>query len=415
MAFLARWGARVLYSNGALRAGFLPVLLLAALVAMSGRPPAAAGFSHQMKSAATLSRPVVSAGGLIFVSGITSAPAGPGQSAAGTTSEIDRQPRAVLDDLRQKLSTASSTLGDVVSVTVCLRHASDYDAMNAIYRAYFPDTPPARTTVAADLPPGALIQISATAVPTGTSRIAMQPSNWAKTPRPYSYIVRTGDLVFISGLTSRRGTDDQFVPGPVSVQTRTILDNASTLLHTAGLSLDNVVAARVFLTDDGDFESMNEEYRKRFADMPPARATAVTGLMGTDAEVEIALVASTSSKETIGPLVSPTLPVSTAVRAGSRVFVSGVTGVTDTNTEDPTGQAVEALSHLKHALSLAGLTPADVVDTTVYVRRLSDLPSVDAIYGGIFVDQPPTRTVMGAKLVTRPGLVEIMATAIGNR
>jgi enamine deaminase RidA (YjgF/YER057c/UK114 family) len=137
--------------------------------------------------------------------------------------------------------------------------------------------------------------------------------------------------------------------------------------------------------------------------------------MGTDAEVEIALVASSFTKETIGPLVSPTLPVSTAVRAGSRVWVSGVTGVTDTNADDPTGQSVEALSHLKHALSLAGLTPADVVETTVYVPRLSDLPSVDAIYGGIFVDQPPTRTVLGAKLVTRPGLVEIMATAIGNR
>lgn len=414
MAFLARWEARVPYSNGALRAGFLPVLLLAVLVTMSGRPPAAASQARPAGAPASLSRPVVSAGGLIFVSGITRPSADSSQGAA-TTSEIDRQTHAVLDDLRQKLSTASATLADVVSVTVCLKHASDYDAMNAIYRTYFPDNPPARTTIAADLPPGALIQVSATAVPTGTSRIAMQPGNWAKTPRPYSYLVRTGDLVFISGLTSRRGTDDQFVPGPVALQTKTILDNAGTLLRTAGLSFDNVVAARVFLTDDGDFESMNEEYRKRFADMPPARATAITGLMGTDAEVEIALVASSFSKETIGPLVSPTLPVSTAVRAGSRVFVSGLTGTTDTNTDDPTGQSVETLSHLEHALSLAGLTPADVVDTTVYMRRLSDVPSFDAIYGGIFVDQPPTRTVMGTKLVTRPGLVEIMAMAIGNR
>lgn len=391
----------MLYSNGALRAGFLPVLVVAAVLTVAGQPRAALGPS----------RPVVSAGGLIFVSGIISAPAS--GDAAGKSPEIDRQTHAVLDDLRQKLGTASSTLGDVVSVTVGLRRASDYDAMNAIYRTYFPENPPTRTTIAVDLPPGALIQVSAIAVPTGTSRIAMQPSTWAKTPRPYSYIVRTGDLVFLSGLVSRRGTDDQVVPGPVDVQTRTILDNAGTLLRTAGLTYDNVVAARVFLTDDGDFEAMNTEYRRRFADMPPARATAITGLMGTDAEVEIALVASSSSKEPIGPLVSPTLPVSTAVRAGSRVFVSGVTGVTDTNADDPTAQAVEALSHLKHALSLAGLTPADVVDTTVYVRRLSDLPSVDAIYGGIFVDQPPSRTVMGTKLVTRPGLVEIMAMAIG--
>ena len=401
MAFLARSGARVPYSNGALRAGFLPILVVAALVALAGQP----------RAALPPSRPVVSAGGLIFVSGITSAAA----DTAGKSTEIDRQTRAVLDELRQRLGTVSSTLGDVVSVTVGLRHASDYDAMNAIYRTYFAENPPTRTTIAVDLPPGALIQVSAIAVPTGTSHIAMQPGNWAKTPRPYSYIMRTGDLVFISGLVSRRGTDDSIVPGGVDVQTRTILDNAGTLLRTAGLTYDNVVAARVFLTDDGDFEAMNAEYRRRFADMPPARATAITGLMGHDAEVEIALVASSVFKETMGPQVSPTLPVSTAVRAGSRVFVSGVTGVTDTNADDPTGQSVEALSHLKHALSLAGLTPADVVDTTMYLPRLSELPSVDAIYGGVFVDQPPSRTVMGAKLVSRPGLVEIMATAIGSR
>jgi enamine deaminase RidA (YjgF/YER057c/UK114 family) len=254
----------VTYSNGALRTSALSLVVL--LTLMGAMP-------RHSRAAAAQSRPVVSAGGLIYVSSITSPPLADA-SAPGAGSEIDRQTRAVLDDLRQELATAGSSLADVVNVNVFLQHASDFDAMNAAYRTYFSDSPPARTTVAVDLPPAVLIQVSAIAVPIGTSRRAMQPSTWAKSPRPYSYMVRTGDLVFLSGLVSRRGTDDQVVPGPVSIQTRTILDNAGTLLRTAGLTYANVVAARVFLMDDSEFEDMNAEYRRRFAKDPPARATA---------------------------------------------------------------------------------------------------------------------------------------------
>jgi len=365
------------------------------------------------RASSPLSRQVVTAGGLVYVSSITSSPTTP-PSATEDLSEIDRQTRAVLDELQRDLASAGSSLADVVNVNVFLRRSSDFDAMNAAYRPYFASSPPARTTVAVDLPPGVLIQVSAVAVPTGTSRVTLQPSTWAKSPRPYSYMVRTGDLVFVSGLVSRRGTDDQVVPGPVSLQTRTILDNAGTLLRTAGLTYDNVLAARVFLADDSDFEAMNTEYRRRFATDPPARATAVTGLMGTDAMVEISLIASALPKEVIGPLMSPTLPVSTAVRAGSRVFVSGVTGTTDSNATDPAGQVTEALSHLSHALSLAGLTPADVVDTTVYLPRLGDAAVIDEVYGGFFAADPPARSVAGARLIARTGLVEIIAAAVSR-
>jgi 2-iminobutanoate/2-iminopropanoate deaminase len=392
------------YSNVALRAAALPPAVgLVLLLAMA----------PHSRASSPLSRQVVTAGGLVYVSSITSPPAIAPPATDGV-SEIDRQTRAVLDELQQDLATAGSSLVDVVNVNVFLRHASDFDAMNAAYRTYFASSPPARTTVAVALPAGVLIQVSAIAVPTGTSRITLQPSTWAKSPRPYSYMVRAGDLVFVSGLVSRRGTDDQVVPGPVSLQTRTILDNAGTLLRTAGLTYDNVLATRVFLADDSDFEAMNTEYRRRFASDPPARATAVTGLMGSDARIEISLIASALPKEVIGPLVSPTLPVSTAVRAGSRVFLSGVTGTTDTNAADPAGQATEALGHLSHALSLAGLAPADVVDTTVYLPRLDDAPAIDVVYGGFFGADPPARTVAGVKLIARTGLVEILAMAVSK-
>jgi 2-iminobutanoate/2-iminopropanoate deaminase len=96
------------------------------------------------------------------------------------------------------------------------------------------------------------------------------------------------------------------------------------------------------------------------------------------------------------------------------VFLSGVTGTTDTNAADPAGQATEALGHLSHALSLAGLAPADVVDTTVYLPRLDDAPAIDVVYGGFFGADPPARTVAGVKLIARTGLVEILAMAVSK-
>lgn len=351
--------------------------------------------------------PAVVVGGLIYVSGLV----GTGPKDPLATSDIATETRRVFDRMKVILEAAGSSLSDVVSINVYLKNASDFDAMNAVYRTCVTDQPPARTTVAADLADGALIQMSAVAVPTGAPRETMLPVGWVKSPRPYSYIVRTGDLVFLSGLVSRRGIDDQVVPGPVAVQMRTIMANAATLLRTAGLTFDNVVSAKVFLTDDSLFEGMNAEYQKTFATSPPARATGVVGLMAPDNYVEVTLVASKTPKQVIGPQVSPTLPVSTAIRAGNRVFVSGVLGNTDTNVDDLRGQTRETFTRLSRALDLAGVTFADVVDSTVYLRDPWQVPAFDAVFREFFPKEPPARTVAGVRLIARTGLVEVLLTA----
>jgi 2-iminobutanoate/2-iminopropanoate deaminase len=235
-----------------------------------------------------------------------------------------------------------------------------------------------------------------------------------KSPRPYSYIVRAGDLVFLSGLVSRRGTDDQVVPGPARLQTTTIIDNARTLLKTAGLTLADVVSARVFLTDDSYFEEMNAVYASNFQSEPPARATAVTGLMGPDAMVEISFIASVGKKEPIGPLLSPTLPVSTAIRAGRRVFLAGVLGNTDANVDNAAAQTRETLTRIGRTLESAGLSFKDVVDSTVYLPDLMHFGKMNDTFREFFPQQPPARTAVGAKLIARSALVEMMLTAVGR-
>ena len=48
---------------------------------------------------------------------------------------------------------------------------------------------------------------------TGAERVVIHPPSWIKSPNPYSYAIRTGDTVFLSGLVSRNGRDNSVVDG----------------------------------------------------------------------------------------------------------------------------------------------------------------------------------------------------------
>jgi 2-iminobutanoate/2-iminopropanoate deaminase len=366
---------------------------------------AIAGFDGDLAS------PAVVAGGLVFVSGLAGTDA-PGGGPDGP--DVAAQTTRALERLGQVLEAAGSSLAQAVSVQVYLRNGDDFEAMNDAYRTVFGTDAPTRTTVVAELLPGRRVLISAVAVPNGAKREVLHPAGWMKSPRPYSYIVRAGGFVFLSGLVSRRGKDDQVVSGSVSLQTKTILDNAGVLLRTAGLSYADVVAARVFLTDDSYFEAMNDEYRRYFTTEPPARATAVTGLVGYDSSVEITIIASTAGKQVLGPAVAPSLPLSTAVRAGDLLFLSGVLGTTDSNASNVSSQTTEALGRIRQTLDGVGLSFSHVVDNLMYVTDLWQRKPVDDQYRAAFLLDPPARTVVGAKLVTRAGLIEMMMTAVGR-
>ena len=65
------------------------------------------------------------------------------------------------------------------------------------------------------------------------------------------------------------------------------------------MTLANVVSARIYLPDGATFQQMNAAYRKYFTSAPPARATVVTGLAGSQYNVEITLVASSAPRRVI--------------------------------------------------------------------------------------------------------------------
>ena len=78
---------------------------------------------------------------------------------------IEGQTQQVLRNLQNVLEAADSGLNFVVKTTVFLKNMDEFAKMNAVYGGYFPENPPARSTVAvADLPKGALVEIEAVAL-----------------------------------------------------------------------------------------------------------------------------------------------------------------------------------------------------------------------------------------------------------
>lgn len=114
-----------------------------------GAPTPVAPFSH-----------AVEVDGWVFLTG--QMPTDPNDDAAPLPAGVEAQTRRVMDNLVLVLRGMGLDLGNVVAARAFLAHFErDYAAMNAAYRAYFPDDRlPARTCVGVTgLARGALVEI----------------------------------------------------------------------------------------------------------------------------------------------------------------------------------------------------------------------------------------------------------------
>jgi 2-iminobutanoate/2-iminopropanoate deaminase len=256
-------------------------------------------------------------------------------------------------------------------------------------------------------------------VPRGAPREVVRPAGWARSPNPYSYGIKAGDTLFLSGFVPRDTTTNRPVDGDVGTQTRVVLGHAREVLATAGFSLDDVVSARVFLTDAAAFEAMNAAYREALGTARPTRATVVTALMHPAFGVEITLVAARGARRVVpaapradGTAGTPNPNFSAAVVVGDRVFVSGMLGRPAEHAGDGAAQARDALATVVRTLAEAGARARDVVEGTVYVADVDLLPAVNAAWRDVFGDAAPARTAVQTGLVAPGGLVEVAVTAV---
>jgi 2-iminobutanoate/2-iminopropanoate deaminase len=108
---------------------------------------------------------------------------------------------------------------------------------------------------------------------------------------PYSQAVRSGSFLFCSGQIPLDPKSGQIVPGDITAQTRRVLDNIAGILKAEGLTFDDVVKTTIFLTNLGDFQTVNEIYGSYFKQDPPARSTVQVAALPKGANVEIEVIA----------------------------------------------------------------------------------------------------------------------------
>jgi 2-iminobutanoate/2-iminopropanoate deaminase len=346
------------------------------------------------------------ADGLIYVAGTISA-----------TGDIKTQTKAVLDSIGQTLTKAGSSLSMAAAAHVYVKNAADAAAMTEVWRQVWPKSAPARTTVVSDfVVPGALVEISLVAIPTGGERVVITPAGWS-TANPYSYAIRSGDTLFMSGLVSRGARDNQPIEGDMTTQVNAIMANAGELLKAAGFGFEHVVANRVYITDGAEFQTMNKAYIPHFPKDPPARATVIVGLPGPTYKVEITMTAHRGPKQAIttpaadGSPGKPSQTLSSAIKVGNRLYISGLLGNTASNKGDMEAQTRELMARVGRTLTAGGFAWTDLVDGIVYITDLAGFAAMNTGYRSVIAKDFPARATVKAGLVGADGLVEIMFVA----
>jgi 2-iminobutanoate/2-iminopropanoate deaminase len=101
------------------------------------------------------------AGDLVFCAGQGAIDPATQELKRGT---VEEETERTLRNLGAVLDAAGVGFADVVKTTVFLVDMNDFAAMNGVYAGFFPDPPPARTTVqVAALPKGFKVEIEAIA------------------------------------------------------------------------------------------------------------------------------------------------------------------------------------------------------------------------------------------------------------
>lgn len=108
-------------------------------------------------------------------------------------------------------------------------------------------------------------------------------------------------------------------------------------------------------------------------------------------------------------------PYAHAVVSGNLIFLSGQLGLDpDTNALAPGGVEAEtrqALANISSILAELGLSPDDVVKTTVFLRDMGDFALMNAVYGKVFAKDFPARSTVQVAALPKNGAVEIEVIA----
>ena len=108
-------------------------------------------------------------------------------------------------------------------------------------------------------------------------------------------------------------------------------------------------------------------------------------------------------------------PYSQIVEAAGTVYLAGqvgsVPGIPGRVSGDFAAEVRATFDNIGRLLHAIDLDLADVVRCTVYLKDVSDFPTMDAVFREYFPTDPPVRATVGVVALARDYRIEVEATA----
>lgn len=109
---------------------------------------------------------------------------------------------------------------------------------------------------------------------------------------PYSQGVVAGNLLFISGQLPVDPATGAFAVGGIAEHAHQCLKNIMAIAQAAGTTLERAVKVTVFLSDMGNFATVNQVYGEYFRANLPARSAVQVVALPKNADIEIEAIVS---------------------------------------------------------------------------------------------------------------------------
>jgi enamine deaminase RidA (YjgF/YER057c/UK114 family) len=239
----------------------------------------------------------------------------------------------------------------------------------------------------------------------------------------YSRALRVGDMVLQSGTTAIDTAGNVIGEGDVAKQVDAIMAIAEGTMGQAGGRLDDVVRARIYVTDIALADQAGRALARYFKDVRPAATLVQVNRLARPAQlIEIELdavdgAARSAQRISSGRPSEEIYAYSRAVRVGERVFISGTTALDGegkvSHPGDLYGQARDTYATILEALEEAGGAPADLVYSKTFVTDMAQAAGQTRAKLEALGEVRPTGTLLGIPALLAPELLlEVEAEAI---
>lgn len=319
---------------------------------------------------------------------------------------FEAQVHQLMINLRNLLERQKLDLSDVVHTHAYLTYPGRIGDFHRIYAEYFPNRPPALTTMGIPRLPATEVEITFVASHRRDVKAVHPPGISSK--QHFTPGIQDGDFLYISDVGVADMLTGRPPAGGVPGQVRQSFKNLESVLQASGMGFQDVVALEAYLTDLSHMEIVNGIFRSVFATNPPARTTVGVTELPDGAPLAINVIAARRGRVVTAQGIPPNSHQSPAIRVGDRLFLSGRAGTANGGAG---AQVREVMDEMFRILRAAGMSFSDVVKGKVYLTDMNDYAAMNEAYGSYFSDLFPTRSCIEVGSLPLNAKVAIALTA----